>query len=480
VRSWSRVTVAAWFVLGGLAANACIPSRMGNGRGQVGQQGQGYPTGQPTGTLAPYGNPTTTAPLPPTPTTTTTAPPTQTGTARRPPRLTLPGRRPPRTTPPATTVATPPPTVPGCGEVDVDGVKIPLDCYSAGYVAVAGMSQTVARGTFSTAASAVPEYIDHRREAKEGPVRAQRTSGSGAANALAGAIDQALFALTAQPVPVSSLHLFARAPTSSFADVVKASLDKTITSESVLPFDEAKACAWGDANASRLCPSKDHRAPDPADVSRADAAPAARLTSVIQLDGTNIEELRDTIGRGRDVVVALRVDSEAWRSVVRAAEDEPLLPDYVGALGVHTVSLAGYAKQDGAWFFLIKNSWGPLWGKNGYAWIQETTLKKNVLGAWVIQAALGTAAAPPPPPPVASGCPAGFTNTGGTCVIAQPTQSGADPGTGLIWACGAAGCTYTWRKGTLGCATTQCTLSCATPRHLAAVDKGKKTVSCTE
>ena len=442
---------------------ACIPSRQGNQRGNGGPP----PARQGSWPQA-YGNP---------PPATTTAPPAATtppaDTARRPPRLTFPGRRLPA--PVATGTASTPPAVAGCGEVDVDGVKIPLDCWSKGYGAVAGASQSVARASFATAAQAVPEYVDHRREGKAGPVRAQRTAGSGAALALASAVDQALFAAAPQPPVVSALHLFGRAPVASFADVVRASLDKTITSEAVLPYDEAKACAWGDPAASRLCVAKERRAPDAADLARAEAAPAARLVGIVTLDGTNIEELRDTIGRGRDVLIALRVEPEAWRQVVRAAEDEPLLGDYVGGQGVHTVTLAGYAKQDGAWFFLVKNNWGPLWGKNGYAWIHEGTLKKNVVGAWVIQATLGAA-----PPPVATGCAPGFQNIAGACVVSAPTQSGADPGTGLAWACAAAGCTYTWQKGVLGCTQPACTLACPAPRHLAAVDKAKKTVSCTE
>ncbi|MFO0659581.1 MAG: C1 family peptidase [Polyangiaceae bacterium] len=497
----SRRSVVLVSALLGLAA--CIPSRRNGRTGSEpwpppnqnnGQYAQGYPQQYPT-TAYP---------------TAATAPPvtTPTGTAKRPPNFHLPTARPTATTPAPMPTA---PTVTGCGEIAVDGVTIPLDCFSKTYAKVDGVSKALSRGTLRSATPA-PEYVDHRYDKVEGPIRHQRSVGAGAAFALASAIDQATIRSNAASQPVSVMHLWARARTPSLGEVLKQSLGKGVTSETSMPFDEGIACAWTtDPVAKRLCKPRGASDPTAAELSKADNSAVTKLADVVEIDGTNIDELRETIAKNQDVLVALRVDPDAWKAVIKAAEAEPLLPDYIGGGAVHSVALSGYAKQDGRWYFLVKNSWGTSWGANGYAWIEEGTLKKNMVAAFVIQVASNTGGASTPAtcpngtvpdattgqcaPPCpdhsprnngvcassgASTCPPGFVNTTGVCVVAAPTQSGMDQTTGIAYICGAAGCTYTWPKGTLGCPGVACSISCPAPKFLAAVNVEKKTISCTE
>jgi cathepsin L len=47
----------------------------------------------------------------------------------------------------------------------------------------------------------------------------------------------------------------------------------------------------------------------------------------------------------------------------------------------HGVAIIGWSDQRGAW--LIKNSWGTLWGENGYMWIDYDTNSIGLAAAWV-------------------------------------------------------------------------------------------------
>ncbi len=415
------------------------------------------------------------------------------------PRIRLPGaiRRPP----------TPALAATGCGQVLVDGVPVPLDCWSKDYAKVQGAAATIARDSVST--SAVPDYVDHRRDKLLGPVRHQRSVGAGAAFALASAVDQVVVRGGQGGGGVSALQVFARAPRASLGAAVAATVGKALASESTLPYDEAVACQLAEGDAARLCKTK--RALPPGAVARADAAPLVRVTDVVELADGDGAAMRQTLARGQDVVLVLRVEPDAWATLVGTTDSEPLLPDYVGSTAIQPLLVVGFAKQDGAWFFLLQNSWGPSWGAGGFAWIAESTLRKNAIEAYVVQASLATAAGVAQPATCPAGtvpdattkqcapacpdrsprnngvcadpkstCPPGFVNTTGRCVIAAPTTSGADAGTGVSYTCGAAGCTYTWPRGKLGCAEATCSLSCPAPRHLAAVNVARRSVTCTE
>lgn len=330
--------------------------------------------------------------------------------------LRFPRRPLPKPTPPASTAK-------GCGEVTVDGVSVPLDCFVKDYGRVAGASRMPA----PTPPKTPVEYLDHRVSKMEGPVRHQRRVGSASACALASVVDQGLIRNGGGFLPVSALQLWARSPRPSPGDLVAANLGRSIAAESVLPYDEAKACVWASTEASVLCNPPKHESPSATDV---DPTPFARLVAALELDGTSGEAIRDALLRDQDVLYALRVDAEAWKSVVKSPDAEPLLPDYAGTSAAHVVALAGFALQDGQWFYLVKNSWGPGWGRDGYAWIQEGTLKKNFLAAYTAQVSVlnGPTVGPAGPHACAPGqlpdqiskacapaCPKGGAARGGAC-----------------------------------------------------------------
>lgn len=491
----------AWLALVGVAA--CIPSRRGSepAPAQTAAPVNTWPAPPPpTATETAWVPPASAAPPP-------SAPPPVADTPK--PRVGLPRLRTPRAVPKQQPPATAPAVASGCGQVTVDGVTVPLDCWSKDYVKLEGASTALARPSMG-ATTAIPEYVDHRRDKLVGPVRHQRTVGAGAALAVAAAIDHAMLRAGAPAASaVSALHLFARSPRANLGATVSASIGKGVTAEAAMPWDEATACNLAQGDAARLC--KDKRPLGADALAKADAAPLAKVTDIVDLGEGDGAAMRETITRGQDVVLVLRVDTDAWASLVKTTDPEPLLPDYVGATAIQPVLVVGFAKQDGAWFFLVQNSWGPSWGAGGFAWIAESTLRKNAIEAYVVQAGPATAIAAPLPATCPAGtvpdsvtkqcapacpdksprnngvcadpkstCPPGFVNTTGRCVVAAPTTTGSDPSTGVSFVCGAAGCTYAWPKGKLGCTEATCSISCPAPKHLAAVNTAKRTVTCTE
>jgi hypothetical protein len=262
--------------------------------------------------------------------------------------------------------------------VVVEGETIPIDCFSADYA----RSDGLARAPAAAPIKPVVEYVDHRREQLEGPVRNQRAVGDAVALAVASAIDRSLIQNGGGFYPVSALNLWARAPRPQLGALLKANLGRGVAAESVIPYSAAKACGWASPDACRPAQADSPLAAD------TDPLPLARLADIEALDGTSGDALRDALLRGSDVIYALRVDAATWGSLLKAQDPEPLLPDYTGTTLAHTVNMVGFALQDGAWFYLIKNSWGATWGRDGYAWVHEATLTKNYVGAFVVQATL--------------------------------------------------------------------------------------------
>ena len=86
------------------------------------------------------------------------------------------------------------------------------------------------------------------------------------------------------------------------------------------------------------------------------------------------ECLYEALTRGV-VSVAIRAENDAFRAYKGGVID-----DYEGCGTTldHGVTLVGYSKADDAW--IIKNSWGPNWGENGFVRIKRGTDAYGICG----------------------------------------------------------------------------------------------------
>jgi hypothetical protein len=380
------------------------------------------------------------------------------------------------------------------------------------------------RGLFSssyslTGATALPTTVDHRQEGTEGPVRDQGEAGACTAFSFIAAVDHALSKATGISVPMSVMHAWSRYHQPLIEAAASKNLNKNLTVEANWPFDVRAACAWA-------CPSNKTNnsacadinvacsAPNPVEVSNADARPGGKVVSITRLSITDFQGIKSVLAKGQDVWFAMHVNQAEFSQI--PSQPDVVLPDgdYRSGAG-HAMLLAGYTVQPAGTFYLVHNSWSTDWGDNGYAWIAQNTLQRNIVSAYVVQAVPTTSkpapssSAPAPhqpacannlkpdtvlgtcaPPcadgsprnnnncPVQNQCPAGTVNLSGACVFAAPSASGQDPKTGIWYSCSSGGCSYVIPQGQAGCSLPFCGKSCPAPNFQLAVSQAG--LSCVE
>ena len=420
-----------------------------------------------------------------------------------------------------------PATGPGvCGEVNVGGRAIPLDCAPASYGIVPGAQRAVVsrgwlgRGKGFVGASELPDVVDHRQNATEGPVRDQGRVGACTAFSFATAVDHALAVASGRPQAVSAMHVWSRYHRPYMSGAAGGNKGRGLSTEASWPYDERKACSWFsdcDSSCGRRLGVR-CGGPSRSEVRAADGRAKFEVTNITELDVRNMHELKEVLAKGRDIWFAMHVDRRFDR-----LEKGGIVRDlrYERRVG-HAMVLSGYQVEPDGTYFLIHNSWGRGWGNDGYAWIHERTLERNLKTAYLVDAApIGAAPpapgkkpAPPPEPkreketvcqggllpdsvtgecvppcddgspraggacPVASQCPAGKVNLFGFCVPAPRPQQNRDRGTGIQWQCGAGGCTYVVPGGVAGCSVPVCMVSCAAPRFV--LTAGPNGLECSE
>jgi hypothetical protein len=410
----------------------------------------------------------------------------------------------------------------GCGEVDVDGSKVPLDCFEPGELDVSDAS----RKAVKLAARLLPKIVDHRADGTEGPVRRQGLVGDCTAASLAAVIDHALIRTSdGSAPPVSLLHIWSHYHVPGMGAGAAANRGKNLAAEQSWPYSDELACSW--LPSCKNYP--DAKAPpDPALVANADAHGAAFVVDITRLDNNPVE-LMGALAGGQDLWIGMRVGAPFANKNLIARPWGKTIGDYPKPAkgGGHAVDLAGYRVEEDGTYYLIHNSFGATWGDAGYAWIGEKTLFDNLEVVYVVEAVPASKAreveqpATPPgtlpatqlaakrphhrvvialrgtrtcptgqvpdaqsqlcaapcdgggPPisgvcPSRADCPDGEVEVAGSCVAAAPVGAGADAFSS--WQCSAGACVYSLKNGAQR--------SCPAPKYVLTI--GPRGESCSE
>lgn len=95
---------------------------------------------------------------------------------------------------------------------------------------------------------------------------------------------------------------------------------------------------------------------DPSDI-------GATVSGYVDLPEGDEEKLKEVVAQTGTVSVAIDASHGSFQSYSSGIYDEP---DCSTSNLDHAVLVVGYGSQDGADYWLVKNSWGESWGDNGY------------------------------------------------------------------------------------------------------------------
>lgn len=217
---------------------------------------------------------------------------------------------------------------------------------------------------------------------------------------------------------------------------------------------------------------------------------------------TFMAKVQEMVGAGLDLILGVNLTGGDWNKAVKA---DGIIPDYAtdSAWSGHSVMLVGYKQIANKNYYIVRNSWGTVWGDGGYGYISFDTLKgKTFTAAAILVGRAGASKVQDCPmgqAPALDGtctmvcqdgtladsmgmcsmkmvmCPAGqVPDRAGVCVQQCTPGMGAQPYMGMdpAWkdfsrTCTVNGCIYQIPNGQDGCVTKNgdktCTLSCPAP-----------------
>ena len=94
------------------------------------------------------------------------------------------------------------------------------------------------------------------------------------------------------------------------------------------------------------------------------------------------EDALEALNSGYPIVIGMLIH-ESFMTITDKRPTMPMPDEYDYALGGHSVSIVGYSLPYQQ--FLIKNSFGPEWGENGYCWMPFEYFKNYVFEKWTFE-----------------------------------------------------------------------------------------------
>ncbi|CAH1391948.1 unnamed protein product [Nezara viridula] len=208
----------------------------------------------------------------------------------------------------------------------------------------------------------IPESIDWRTSGAVTPVKNQGSCGSCWAFSSTGAIEGQLFKKTGKLVSLSEQQLMDCSYSYNNSACRGGLMDNSfnylkdvegLESENSYPYEgKNKRCRY---NENKVVPGTKVKA----------------YTDIEELDDDALKAAVATVG---PISIAVTADNRGFKFYGSGVFDGETCGNKLD----HGILLVGYGSEDGEDYWLVKNSWGPRWGENGF--MKLTRNKKNACG----------------------------------------------------------------------------------------------------
>lgn len=111
-----------------------------------------------------------------------------------------------------------------------------------------------------------------------------------------------------------------------------------------------------------------------------------RLTPGDRNDAVDLRAIKENLSQGAPVVIGMMVGQSFMQDMMGKDVWDPAPgDDQMMGFGGHAMCVVGYDDRQYGGAFLIMNSWGPEWGRNGFAWVRYNHFKYFVREAYGLE-----------------------------------------------------------------------------------------------